>query len=612
MSSPTDAHGSARADRPARGGAGRWLLLGLAFLLVLLLVPILYQQAHEGRIYPGVYVGPVNVGRMTAEEAASALRASAQGPGAPVRVNADGREWSLAPDAASYDVDASVAAAYALGRDGGRGARMARMLALRFRPQVVRPAVEVDEALLRAELERVAAEIAVAPRNAELTLSGTHVKATDPVDGQALDVEEAVGRIAALARLGTWPIGPEELKLSRVPPEVSDAAAAFALARHLLSAPLELTAEGRTYALPPESLARAMTTRTVDGSAALDIDPVVLGELLADPIEELEVPPREPRFHYDDASGRLLPVDGSEKGAPGLRVDVEATARRIRELGLSDERRVAIAVEEQPPLTQSVSDASELGIDGLLHEETSYFRGSSAARVHNIGLAASKFDGVLIPPGRTVSFNELIGDISEEVGYEETLIILDGATADGVGGGVCQVSTTLYRAAWWTGMPIVERLAHGYRVGYYEQNAPTGMDATIFRPYVDLKFDNDSEGYLLIETETDPANASLTFRFYGKDSGRVVEMEGPEVSDVTQPPPAQVEVDLSLPPGASETVELSRTGSTVRVTRIVTEPDGEERREDFVSRYEPTGALTKVGPDPAPAPQGLAGGPALP
>ena len=124
----------------------------------------------------------------------------------------------------------------------------------------------------------------------------------------------------------------------------------------------------------------------------------------------------------------------------------------------------------RPPAISS-ANLDELGIKELVSEATSYFKGSSAGRVHNIDLSASKFQNVIIPPGEIFSFNEHLGDVSAEAGYDESLIIFGNRTTVGIGGGVCQVSTTVFRAAFFGGFEIVERWAHGYRVGWYETNS---------------------------------------------------------------------------------------------------------------------------------------------
>jgi vancomycin resistance protein YoaR len=238
-------------------------------------------------------------------------------------------------------------------------------------------------------------------------------------------------------------------------------------------------------------------------------------------------------------------------------------------------------------------DGPNLGIVELVSEGVTHFKGSSAGRIQNIQVSASKFHGLVIPPGQTFSFNEHLGEVSAEAGYEESLIIFGDRTRVGIGGGVCQVSTTAFRAAFWGAFPILERSAHGFRVSWYEP--PVGLDATVYSPWVDLKFLNDTSYYLLIETEADVQTGTLTFRFYSTKIGRTVEMEGPVEDNVIPHEPPVYEDDPTLPQGTTKQVEWARDGVDVTIYRIIKESDEVISREKLFSRYQPWTAVYLVG-----------------
>ena len=172
----------------------------------------------------------------------------------------------------------------------------------------------------------------------------------------------------------------------------------------------------------------------------------------------------------------------------------------------------------------TLASINNYGIEELISEGRSDYSHSIPERIHNVILAASKFNGVLIPPGKIFSFNEAVGDISSLTGYKPAYIIKEGKTVLGDGGGVCQVSTTLFRAALNAGLQIVERYPHAYRVLYYENDMKPGYDATVFSPTVDLKIKNDTPAHILIETEVDENNNLLYFRFFGKKDNRKIEI----------------------------------------------------------------------------------------
>src|SRR3989344_3000494 len=194
------------------------------------------------------------------------------------------------------------------------------------------------------------------------------------------------------------------------------------------------------------------------------------------------------------------------------------------------------ALREHKPSVQLTVDIIEpkitlekinnLGIQTLLAKGESDFHGSSNARVNNIKTGSSKFSGIIIKPGEEFSFNNLLGEVNDKNGYQPELVIKNGQVIPEYGGGLCQVSTTMFRAAIWAGLPITERRPHSFPVKYY---APQGFDATIYPGVSDLKFTNNTEGHILIQTKI--SGTKLTVEFYGSDDGRSVSIDGPHQYD---------------------------------------------------------------------------------
>ncbi|HOH92841.1 MAG TPA: VanW family protein, partial [Anaerolineaceae bacterium] len=199
-------------------------------------------------------------------------------------------------------------------------------------------------------------------------------------------------------------------------------------------------------------------------------------------------------------------------------------------------------------------------------------------RVQNIQVGSSTFDGILIAPGEVFSMAKYMTNISLDNGYAEAIIIVGDQSVKGVGGGICQVSTTLFRTAFYGGYPIVERHSHAYRVGYYEQQSNgwantnlAGLDASIYLPFADLKFKNDSDYWILMDTEMGPN--SLTWKFYSTSDGRRVEWSTTGITDVVEPPEPIYREDPTLPRGTIKQVDWAVNGATVSVTRRVYKGD---------------------------------------
>src|SRR3989339_1539532 len=236
-------------------------------------------------------------------------------------------------------------------------------------------------------------------------------------------------------------------------------------------------------------------------------------------------------------------------------------------------------------------DVNDLGINTLLGRGDSNFKGSIANRIYNVNLAQSRFKGVLIPPNEEVSFNNILGDVSSLTGYKAAYVIKDGKTVLGDGGGVCQVSTTLFRALLSAGLPILERRAHAYRVGYYEQGFPPGLDATVYSPTTDLKFSNDTPAHILIQPSIDLNNLILTFEIYGTHDGRIATTTKPIISSQTAPPPDLYVDDPTLSAGIVKQIEHKAWGAKVIFDYKVTRGDEILIDQRFTSNFRAWGAV---------------------
>lgn len=257
---------------------------------------------------------------------------------------------------------------------------------------------------------------------------------------------------------------------------------------------------------------------------------------------------------------------------------------------------INLPVEETLPEI-TTENINSFGIKEHIASGYSEFHGSIPGRIHNVALAASRLNGVLIAPGETFSFNKTIGDISAATGYQSAYIIKDGRTMLGDGGGVCQVSTTLFRAALNAGLPIVERHAHAYRVHYYEEAGyKAGLDATVFSPSVDLRFTNDTPSHILIQTKIDITNMTLLFDLYGTKDGRDVHIYNHVVYGQTPPPAALYQDDPTLAPGQVKQVDWAAWGAKASFAYKVTRGNEILQNTTFYSNFRPWQAVYLQGP----------------
>lgn len=581
------------------------VILGAAVLGV-----VYFERIHQDRIYPGVVIWAVDLGGMEREEAGNALADAFPYPDEPAFTFQDpgtGQRWVATPAqlGVTLDVKATVASAYQIGRGDTLWDSLATQADTYSHGRTLSPIVVLDDDAGIRFLEAIALEIYRPVLDAGIVFAEDRLIATPSQIGRQMDLAAVYDQVAVLLDAFT---GAEiDLPIDETRPDISDEAVADVLveAERLTGRPITVfLAESALESDPePRTLTRTelvdLLVLVLDQSAnpprySIRLDEVALAAWLEPLAPILETESADARFVFNEETRELEVLENS---TPSRKLNVPATVQQMLFQATSDNREVPLVIEWVKPVISEDATAVGLGITELVAQGITLFTGSSAVRVHNVGIAASRFHGLVIPPGEVFSFNEYLGDVTEETGFEEGLIIFGGRTIKGVGGGVCQVSTTAFQAAFYAGFPILERHPHGYRVSYYEHGEGPGMDATVFYPDIDLLFENDTPHHLLIETYTNEADQRLTFKFYSTSDGRVVEKGSTEVSDVVPHPPDLYEEDPELALGEIKQVDWAADGANVRVERVVGAADGSLIREDtFLSHYLPWQAVYNYGP----------------
>jgi len=306
------------------------------------------------------------------------------------------------------------------------------------------------------------------------------------------------------------------------------------------------------------------------------------------------------RFNKDPQDAKFEFVGGKvEEFAPGkdgVEVSVEPTTdvihQTIEKLLSKDSKSesVEIVAERTPPQV-TTEEVNKLGIKERIGRGESYYAHSISNRIYNVDLASTRLNSALIPPGEEVSFNKLVGEVSAATGYRAAYIISGGRTVLGDGGGLCQVSTTMFRAAMNAGLPILERWGHAYRVSYYELNSKPGVDATVYAPSKDFRFKNDTPGHILIQTINDPKNLHLVIEIYGTSDGRVATVTEPKVWGISPPRPTIYQDDPSLPAGTMKQVDWSAPGAKASFEYKVTRNGETLSEKTFTTSYQPWAAV---------------------
>ncbi len=331
---------------------------------------------------------------------------------------------------------------------------------------------------------------------------------------------------------------------------------------HLRSQNLELTWDnGRQKKILPLAGLTSYFFRNYTSQENWHLDRAKLFLALSTLAQEIEREPINARLEFSAQENRL-----KEFALPqnGWKVDLDKSISQIM-TGLTEEQLIIpLAVTETIPEV-TVNSARKLGITTLLGKGESNFSGSSASRINNIRVGTVKFQGLLVQSGEEFSFNSQLGEIVASTGYKPELVIKNGKLVWEYGGGICQVSTTLFRAAIYAGLPILERRPHAFPVRYYN---PQGFDATIYPGIVDFRFKNDTNGPILIQTKI--TEEKLTFEIYGSADGRKVVLSGPYQYD-----------------------QKSNGAMKAYFSRTITPANGSPKEEKFYSSYRPLPPLEK-------------------
>lgn len=581
------------------------------FIMLLVGLALGYDVVYQERIFPGVGVAGMDLSGKSLAEAQELIAGRISFPETGKIVFQEGNQvWIAHPVELGLFLDAqgSARSAYQVGRQGNIFARLGEQFEAWYFGLDLPPLLVYDEQSAQNYVRRIASEVDRPTIEASLKVQGVDVVVLPGQIGRSVDVESTLEPLQSQARNLTDTILP--VMVDESAPAILDVSQQAEIARKILSAPLTIrvpdAAEGDPgpWTFEPQQLAEMLTIERVDlpegATYQVGLDTSRLTKMLEEQAPRLARHPENARFIFNDETRQLEVI---QPAVTGRSLDVATAVHDVNQALVSGEHQVALTLQyTQPQIGDNVT-AEELGIREQVGVEVSYFYGSSASRIQNIEIAASRFHGVLVPPGTVFSMAEALGDVSLDSGYAEALIIYGNQTIQGVGGGVCQVSTTLFRTAFFAGYPIVERHPHAYRVYYYELNAANqavermaGLDATVYVPTVDFKFKNDTDNWLLMETYVQAAARKLTWKFYSTSDGRTVEWDTTGLQNVVEPEEAVYKENPELSKGEINQVDWGVNGADVTVYRTVLRNGEVYLKDTFHTHYLPWRDVYEYGP----------------
>ncbi len=586
-------------------GTSRWLLKAATVLFVFSALcvgaAVGYSAAYSGRIFPGVRIAGIPLGGIEmadAEKIISQMVRQYEERG--VEIKGQGASFVLFPAVPSLqepdapyelvhiDIAQTLSRLQNIGREGSWIDRVVSQWRVRFQGEEAAFAVSVRQAEIVDLLQNNFSGTLPGAQNANIEYRSGAWNIVPERAGKRYDFGTALSIIKQQAeRLDSSPIVvPVVTELpALVQREVASLLPAMQKAKQ--KGPLAVRAGDNEWIVEKEDLLAWWRAQKKGGKAAPAIDRKKVFSFLRSVKEEFDTPAQDAKFALE--GNRVVEFQESKYGRV---IDEEESFRVIERALLEGEEgmvEVALVVRTVAPQYET-GDINDLGIAELIGRGESYFAGSSQNRIHNIRTGIEKLDGILIPPGEEFSLVAALGDIDAQNGYVQEMVIKGDRTVPEYGGGLCQVGTTVFRAALDSGLPITERRNHSYIVRYYE---PIGTDATIYGPHPDLRFVNDTGNYILVRGILEGTTA--VFEFWGTRDGRIVSQTKPKVYNFVSPPPPKIIETDELPPGEKKCTEKARQGATAEFTYMVEYPDGEVKEKVFKSYYRPWQEVCLIG-----------------
>ena len=590
---------SVRAETAPGRSAGliaRWVLVSLALLAVLVALIGLAFAGSSARIADGVAIAGIEVGGLTPKEARALLEQRFDRVArVPIVFTAGGERYPI--KATTLGVEADWAAAIETAAREGEGfgpVRGFRRLQARFFGAEISPPVQAYAAALDFKLAGLAEALDQRHVEARLVRRGLAIEIVPGQPGRRLDQEAARARVVrTLARLERGQPVALPVVIDPIDVTAADLAPAALQARTALSAPVRLQYEGTRWKLPRWRIAELLSLPVAGDTRIAIAGPGAEG-WFAKLRRTVERAPVDASFAAAGDGVHVVPAKD------GVTVDIPATAKALLAAATSGSSRTADLVVRTAPPERSTAAAQAMGIERRLASYTTLYAGSYD-RITNLRLATSLLNGALVAPGGTFSFNERVGERTIERGFRPAPVIIKDEYEEDVGGGVSQVATTVFNAAWEAGLKIAERAPHSLYISRYQ----TGRDATVNYPDLDVKFVNDTPKWVFVAGAA--GDSGITVSIYGGGPERRVE-SGEGTIRVTGPAPIRRVPDPELLKGRTQVEEEGSSAVATSVTRTVYDELGSVLHDEtwntsYRGEFRIIRVGTKLPPEPKPKPK---------
>lgn len=565
------------------GFAAGLIILGIGWL-------VLFLNQYNNKFYPGIEIDGVSVAGLTREQARNKLLSSTL-PEEQISLSVD--DITISSSSAQlgihHNVDPAIEQAFRQGRNKNFINNLIDITRLQFQPRAYQTSFDLNLDKITQMIEELASLVDQTGEKPSAILY--YPNSPDSIEIFA----GKIGRKIEQEKTAQLFIQNNQIQ-NDIPAIVASTSAqlnedqidqAYERAKNFVGQEITFTKDYTKVKLSDQDLISILAFPT-------GINEESLQEIFDNWQEVIDRPARDAQFEYDP---KTLEVTTFVPHQTGLELDEEKTLDQIRQTVKDIDTQSETIADQQELVTKdslpekTLASTNDLGIDQIIGFGESYYYHSIPSRINNVKITTDRISNTIVAPGEEFSFNKTLGDVSAATGYQPAYVIKDGMTVLGDGGGVCQVSSTMFRALLDAGLDITRRLPHSYRVSYYELNSDPGFDATVYSGNVDLRFINDTDHHILIHGQANSQDLYMKIEIYGTDDGRQSETFNYRKWGYLPPAETQYFDDPSLPNGTLKQIDWAASGIKAEFDWKVTDKNGKVLHEQtFYSNYRPWSA----------------------
>ncbi len=576
-----------------RANAKNALIVFLLAFVVLVAAFIAYYIEFDQKVLPKSFIVSQDISGLSKQDLSSSLaqifETNKQNK---IILKFEDKTWDMTLESASWKAHGDQAdEVFAVGHQGRWYKNIWPLVRRIFSRQNFALKYEFDEKKIEDWVSSINGEIGTPKKEANLQIKNGALQVIEPEAGKTIDLEKLTSVIEDTFALKNKDAITLELTDDNAIISHSEAEALSDRAKELTSEGVTLVAPEGEIKLSPSELGLMIKlkktvqskkglfgTKSEYSEAYVSFNEDEIREVLDDEADRVNIDAVDAKFTITDGKVSILQASSDGKV---VKTD-DAVKQIVAALEAGEQKKIELPTEVKKATISAddVSDIEKYAIKELIGTATTSFSGSPSNRIQNIKTGVGFISGTLVKPDEEFSTISHLGAIDGSSGYLQELVIKDNQTIPEFGGGLCQVSTTLFRSVMNAGMEVTERHNHSYRVSYYEP--PVGMDATIYSPKPDFKFKNDYSGYILIQGRVE--GTKITFDIYGTKDGRSVEITDPYVYDITEPPADIYIDDPGLAAGEVKRIDRAHAGAKAVFYYRVTK-DGKTNEQKFLSSY---------------------------